>query len=87
MEHVMRISVRNGQDTEPEGTLIDAFGLAVVFSTLNETQSSRVYVYEGVQFWRANHAFVVSYHGESFIIRDEIGLEAFHALLLKQKAS
>lgn len=87
MEPTMRISVRNGQETDPEGTLIDAFGLAVVFGTLSETQSSRVYVYEGVQFWRADHAFVIAYHGESFIVRNPIALEAFHSLLLKQKAS
>lgn len=87
MEPTMRITVRNGQELEPEGTLIDAFGLAVVFGTLNETQSSRVYVYEGVQFWRANHSFVIAYRGESFIVRNEIGLEAFHSLLLEQKAS
>lgn len=87
MEPLMRISVRNGEETKPEGTLIDAFGLAVVFSTLSETQSSRVYVYEGVQFWRANYAFVIAYRGESFILRDEVGLEAFHSLLLQQKAS
>lgn len=87
MEPVMRISVRNGQETEPEGTLLDAFGLAVVFSTLSETQSSRVYIYEGVQFWRANHAFVIAHRGESFIVREQIGLEAFHSLLLEQKAS
>lgn len=87
MEPAMRVSVRNGQETDPEGTLIDAFGLAVVFGTLSEMQSSRVYVYEGVQFWRANHTFVIAHRGESFIVRSEIGLEAFHALLLEQKAS
>lgn len=87
MEPAMRISVRNGRETDPEGTLIDAFGLAVVFGTLSETQSSRVYVYEGVQFWRAHNAFVIAYRGESFIVRDQIELEAFHSLLLKQKAS
>lgn len=87
MEPAMRISVRNGQETEPEGVLIDAFGLAVVFGTLQEAQSSRVYVYEGVQFWRADHRFVIAYSGESFIAGNEIELEAFHSLLLEQKAS
>lgn len=83
----MRISVRNGQEIDTEGILIDAFGLATVFSTLSEAQSSRVYIYEGVQFWRANHAFVIAYRGESFMVRNEIGLEAFQTLLLEQKAS
>lgn len=87
MESVMRISVRNGQEISAEGILLDAFGLAVMFSTLAEAQSSRVYTYEGVQFWRANHAFVIAYRGESFTVRNEIGLEAFQALLLEQKAS
>lgn len=83
----MRISVRNGQEIPAEGILIDAFGLAAVFSTLAEAQTSRVYIYEGVEFWRANHVFVIAYRGESFMVRDEIGLEAFHKLLLEQKAS
>jgi hypothetical protein len=87
MEPTMRISVRNGQEIPAEGILIDAFGLAAVFSTLNEAQTSRIYVYEGVQFWRANDAFVIAYHGESFIVRNEMGLEAFQALLIEQKAS
>lgn len=87
MEPTMRISVRNGQEIDAEGILIDAFGLATVFSTLSEAQSSRVYIYEGVQFWRANHAFVIAYRGESFMVRNEIGLEAFQTLLLEQKAS
>ncbi|MFN8335470.1 MAG: hypothetical protein U0U09_10095 [Cyclobacteriaceae bacterium] len=87
MEPVLRVSVRNGQEIPAEGVLIDAFGLAVVFSTLTEASSSRVYVYEGVQFWRSDNAFVISYGGDSFIVRNEIGLEAFHSLLLKQKAS
>lgn len=79
--------MRNGEEIPAEGFLIDAFGLATVFSTLSEVQSSQVYVYEGVQFWRANHVFVVAYRGESFIVRNEIGLDAFHVLLLEQKAS
>jgi hypothetical protein len=87
MEPTMRISVRNGQEIPAEGVLIDAFGLATVFSTLNETYTSRVYVYEGVKFWRADDAFVIAYRGESFIVRNKIGLEAFHMLLLEQKAS
>ncbi len=87
MEPTMRVSVRNGQEIPAEGMLIDAFGLAVVFSTLTQSAESRVYVYEGVQFWRANNAFVVSFGGASFIVRNEIGLEAFHSLLLEQKAS
>lgn len=87
MEPTMRISVRDGKEIPAEGTLIDAFGLATVFSTLNEAQASRVYVYEGVQFWRANDAFVIAYRGESFMVRNGIGLEAFQALLLEQKAS
>jgi hypothetical protein len=87
MEPIMRISVRKGQEVPAEGLLIDAFGLAALFSTLNEAPVSRVYSYEGVQFWRANHAFVIAYRGESFIVRNEIGLEEFHALLLEQKAS
>lgn len=87
MEPVLRVSVRNGREISAEGVLIDAFGLAVVFSTLTEAASSRVYVYEGVQFWRSDNAFVISYDGDSFIVRNEIGLEAFHSLLLKQKAS
>lgn len=87
MEPTMRISVRNGQEVPTEGILIDAFGLAAVFSTLTEAHTSRVYVYEGVQFWRANHAFVIAYRGESFIVRNEIGLEEFQTLLLGQKAS
>lgn len=87
MEPTMRVSVRNGQEIPAEGMLIDAFGLAVVFSTLTQSSESRVYVYEGVQFWRANNAFVVAFGGASFIVRNEIGLEAFHSLLLKQKAS
>lgn len=86
MESTMRITVRNGHAVD-EGVLIDAFGLAVVFSTLTEASSSRVYVYEGVQFWRANNAFVIAYRGESFILRNEVGLEAFQTLLLEQKAS
>ncbi|TXH29592.1 MAG: hypothetical protein E6Q96_03265 [Cyclobacteriaceae bacterium] len=87
MEPTMRVSVRNGQEIPAEGMLIDAFGLAVVFSTLAQSPDSRVYVYEGVQFWRANNAFVVSFGGASFMVRNEIGLEAFHSLLLEQKAS
>jgi|GEM_PF-884646 len=87
MEPTMRVSVRNGQEIPVEGMLIDAFGLAVVFSTLAQSSDSRVYVYEGVQFWRANNAFVVSFGGASFMVRNEIGLEAFHSLLLEQKAS
>ena len=87
MEPTMRVSVRNGQEIPVEGILIDAFGLATVFSSLNEAQTSRVYIYEGVQFWRSNHMFVIAYRGESFIVRTEIGLEAFQALLLEQKAS
>lgn len=87
MEPVMRVSVRDGQEIPAEGVLIDAFGLAVVFSTLTESASSRVYIYEGVQFWRSNNTFVIAYGGGSFIVRNEIGLEAFHSLLLKQKAS
>ncbi len=87
MESTMRISVRNGEEIPAAGILIDAFGLATVFSTLNEAHSSRVYVYEGVQFWRADHTFVIAYRGESFIVRNEIGLEAFQLLLLEQKAS
>lgn len=87
MEPTMRISVRNGEEIPATGFLIDAFGLATVFSTLSDAQFSQVYVYEGVQFWRANHVFVIAYRGESFIVRNEIGLEAFHVLLLEQKAS
>lgn len=87
MESTMRISVRNGEEIPAEGILIDAFGLAVVFETLIEAQASRVYVYEGVQFWRTNYDFVIAYRGESSIVRNEIGLEAFQALLLEQKAS
>ncbi|MBL7839423.1 MAG: hypothetical protein JNJ75_04725 [Cyclobacteriaceae bacterium] len=87
MEPTMRVSVRNGQEIPAEGMLIDAFGLAVVFSTLTQSSESRVYVYEGVQFWRANNTFVVAFGGASFIVRSEIGLEAFHSLLLEQKAS
>jgi hypothetical protein len=87
MEPIMRISVRKGQEVPAEGLLIDAFGLAALFGSLNEAEVSRVYSYEGVQFWRANHLFVISYHGESFIVRNEVGLEEFHTLLLAQKAS
>lgn len=87
MEPVMRVSVRNGREIPAAGVSIDAFGLAVIFSTLAEAASSRVYVYEGVQFWRSDNVFVIAYGGESFIVRNEIGLEAFHSLLLKQKAS
>lgn len=83
----MRISVRNGQEIPAEGISIDAFGLAVVFGTLSETHASRVYVYEGVQFWRANDAFVIAYRGESLLVQNEIGLQAFQTLLLEQKAS
>lgn len=87
MEPTMRVSVRNGQEIPSEGLLIDAFGLAVLFSTLQAEVSSRMYVYEGVQFWRANNAFVISFGGESFNVGNEVGLEAFHAILMKQKAS
>lgn len=87
MESTMRISARNVEEIPAAGMLIDAFGLATVFSTLSEAQSSQVYVYEDVQFWRANHVFVIAYCGDSFIVRNEIGLEAFHILLLEQKAS
>lgn len=87
MEPIMRVSVRSGQEIPAEGMSIDAFGLAVVFSTLAQSSESRVYVYEGVQFWRANNAFVIAFGGGSFIVRNEIGLEAFHSLLLEQKAS
>jgi hypothetical protein len=87
MEPVMRVSVRNGQEIPLEVVLIDAFGLAVLFSTLKEVANSGVYAYEGVQFWRANHEFVVSFAGESFIVTHDMELEDFHLLLLKQKAS
>jgi hypothetical protein len=87
MEPIMRISVRKGQEVPAEALLIDAFGLAAIFSTLSEAQMSKAYVYEGVQFWRANHAFVIAYRGESFIVRNGVGLEEFHILLLEQKAS
>lgn len=87
MEPIMRISVRKGVEIPAEGTLIDAFGLATVFSTLSEASVSRVYSYEGVQFWRADNAFVIAYRGDSFIVRNEIGLEEFQTLLLEQKAS
>ena len=87
MKATMRISVRNGEEIPAEGIEVDAFGLAVVFSTLQETPNSRVYTYEGVQFWRANNAFVIAWRGESFIAGNDVGLEAFQALLLEQKAS
>ncbi len=87
MEPIMRISVRKGKEVPAEGLMIDAFGLAAIFGTLNEASVSRVYSYEGVQFWRADSAFVIAYRGESFIVRNEIGLEEFQTLLLEQKAS
>jgi hypothetical protein len=87
MEPIMRISIRKGEDVLAEGILIDAFGLAALFSTLSAAPVSRVYSYEGVQFWRANHAFVIAYSGESFIVRNEVSLDQFHTLLLEQKAS
>lgn len=87
MKSTMRNSVRNGQEIPVEEISIDAFGLAVVFSTLYVAQTSQVYSYEGVQFWRAHHAFVIAYRGESIIVNQEIGLEAFQTLLLEQKAS
>lgn len=87
MKATMRISVRNGEEIPAEGISIGAFGLAAIFSTLQEKTESRVYTYEGVQFWRANDAFVIAYRGESFIAGNDLGLEAFQALLLEQKAS
>lgn len=85
----MRVTVRNGQEVDAPASeiMIDAFGLAVVFSTLQESAHSRVYNYEGVQFWRANNMFVIAYGGESFTVPEAITLEAFHALLCRQKAS
>lgn len=87
MEATMRISVRNGQEIPAEGILLDAFGLAAIFSTLQQMPDSRVYTYEGVQFWRSNNFFVIAYRGESFMVRNEVGLEAFQSLLLEQRAS
>lgn len=87
MRATMRISARNGQDVPSEGILLDAFGLAALYSTLCEQYASRIYSYEGVQFWRANGEFVVSYREQSFTVDNNLGLEEFNALLLEQKAS
>jgi hypothetical protein len=87
MQATMRISVRNDATDSSKGIIADSAALSGVFEVLRNEKTSRVFIYNSVEFWRANEAFVISYCGESFIAGTILNFTEFEALLLEQKAS
>jgi hypothetical protein len=69
-----------------KGIEIDSnYGLIQVFNYINQDQKSRVFVYQGVQFWRQDFQFIMSYNGKQFIAGDILYLDEFIQMLKDQK--
>jgi hypothetical protein len=71
-----------------KGVEIDSeISLIKVFNWINEDKSSQVFVYKGVQFWREDHEFIMSYNDEKFLAGVVTDFEEFKEMLLDQKLS
>jgi len=71
-----------------KGVGIDSeISLINVFNWICEDKSSQVFVYEGVQFWREDYEFIMSYNDEKFLAGVVTDFEEFKEMLLDQKLS
>lgn len=71
-----------------KGVEIDSeTSLKKVFNFINEDKKSSVFVYKGVQFWREDHEFIMSYQDEKFLAGVVTDFEEFKEMLLDQKLS
>lgn len=71
-----------------KGVEIDSeISLIKVFNWINEAKTSQVFVYKGVQFWREDHEFIMSYNDEKFLAGVVTDFEEFKEMLLDQKLS
>jgi len=61
-------------------------GLAQVFNYINQDKASPVFIYKGVQFWREDFQFVMSYNDKRFIAGDILYWEEFTKMLKDQKS-
>lgn len=69
-----------------KGIEIDSnYRLIQVFNYINQDKTSQVFVYEGVQFWREDFQFVMSYNEKRFIAGDILHLDEFTQILKDQK--
>jgi len=69
-----------------KGIEIDSnYGLIQVFNYINQDQKSRVFLHLGVQFWRQDFQFIMSYNGKQFIAGDILHLDEFIRMLKDQK--
>lgn len=80
--------MENGSDEKviDKGIEIDSnHSLIQVFNFINQDKSSQKFVYQGVQFWKENFEFVMSYQNELFYAGEVIDFEGFKEMLLGQK--
>ena len=61
------------------------YSLIQVFNFINQDKSSQKFVYKGVQFWRQDFEFVMSYQDELFYAGEVVDFEEFKEMLLGQK--
>lgn len=59
--------------------------LMKVFNWINSDKSSQVFVYQDVQFWKADSEFVMSYNDEIFYAGEVFDFNEFKEMLLDQK--
>jgi hypothetical protein len=59
--------------------------LIKVFNAINQDKTSRIFVYQGVQFWRQDFEFVMSFNGEQFLAGEVVDFDEFKEMLLDQK--
>jgi hypothetical protein len=69
-----------------KGIEIDSnYRLIQVFNYINQDQRSQVFVYQGVQFWRQDFQFIMSYNEKQFIAGDILYFDEFTQMLKDQK--
>lgn len=74
------------ENTIDKGIEIDSnYGLIQVFNYINQDQRSQVFVYQGVQFWRQDSQFIMSYNEKQFIAGDILYFDEFTQMLKDQK--
>jgi hypothetical protein len=79
--------MENGEEKIVDhGIEIDSnYSLIQVFNFINQDKSSQKFVYKGVQFWRQDFEFVMSYQDELFYAGEVVDFEEFKEMLLGQK--
>ena len=85
----MEKTIHKGLPAEAQrrhGIEIDSnYRLLQVYNYINQDKSSQVFVFEGVQFWREDFQFIMSYNEKRFVAGDILHIDEFMQMLGDQK--